>query len=197
MNQKKGMKIKGEYRDVITKSGELIKDSGWKSNSIAVDYGRFLAALMKKEFEVPIGIEYIAVGSSGTGHDFTTFREKVVEYFNDFNEDQPPEPGPTWVWAKKIDLENIKYLNESDEEVDPVTNKLKIEVTIGENEPSEETFDFFEFALVGISEELDTGKMFFINYVNHGQISKDNSMKLDRTIKLTFPINNNEEENNE
>jgi len=200
MNPKKGMIIKGEYRDVISKRGESIKDSGWKSNTIAPDYGKFLAALMKKEFNKQGGIDYIAVGSSGTEHNFNSFSEKVVYYF--INDRPIPQPGQPWVWAQEIKPMNITYLDENDEEVGEMTNKLKIEVTIGEDEPSTGTFDFFEFALVGIyrnqeTAELTEDNIFFINYVNHGQITKDNTMELTRTIKLTFPINQNEEENHE
>jgi hypothetical protein len=36
--------------------------------------------------------------------------------------------------------------------------------------------------------------MFFINYVDHEPITKDERMELTRTIKLRFPIEEKEEE---
>ena len=161
---------------------------------------------MKKEFQPPIGIEYIAVGDSGTENDPDAFRTLLVDYFNWLN--QPGNSGPRrennhWAWIKQIEAGNMKYLDENDNEVPPesqdITNKLKIEVIINEDEPSQDTFDFKEFALLGIAKNgtFDTERLFLINHVSHGQITKDNTMELTRTIKLTFPINNNEEENNE
>lgn len=199
MSQKKGMKIKGKYKDVLTKNGKVIKDFGWKSNTIVQDYGRFLAALMKKEFQPPIGIEYIAVGDSGTENDPDAFRTLLVEYFDWLNQGNtgPLIQNNHWVWIKQIEAGNMKYLDENDNEVpenqDTITNKLKIEVIINKNEPSSDTFDFKEFALLGIAKNQDdtfnTQRLFLINHVSHGQITKDNTMELTRTIKLTFPIN--------
>lgn len=207
MNQNEEEKIKGKYRDVLKKDGVVIKDSGWKSNSIAVDYGKFLAALMKKEFKEPVGIEFLAVGDSGIGSDPDAFRNLLVDYFTWLNsqvniiEDEldPLIETERWAWAKKVKPESMNYLDENDDEVpessDDITNKLKIKVKITEDEPSDDTLDFKEFALLGIDKKADepskydTARMFLINYVSHGQITKDNTMKLTRTIELTFPIN--------
>lgn len=173
-----------------------------ETNTIAADYGRFLAALMKKDLGNSTGIDYIAVGSGSENEE--EFKSRIEKFFNDgTGEPLIEDEEKWWVWAKLINKDNITYLGEDDNEIEndmEITNKLKIEVTIEENEPSEETFDFFEFALVGVGkaddDSLITSKMFLINHVSHEQITKDNSMKLTRTIKLTFPINN-EEENNE
>jgi len=193
VDEKIRLKIKGEYRDVIYRKGKVIMDNGWKSNTIVGDCGRFLAALMKKDFYgQAIGVEYIAVGT-GNGENPEDFKDKLSGYFEWLN--HPENTEPEGVWAKKI--EDIKYLDEEDNEVPEtetnITNKLKISVTIGEDEPSEEPFNLKEFALVGICKDPDTSKfdldrMFLINYVEHGVITKDNTMELSRTIKLTFPI---------
>lgn len=180
-------------------------------NTIVADYGRFLAALMKKDLGNPVGIEFIAVGSGS--NDETEFKDKVTQFFNENLNTGSHEPkwgtdNQWWVWAKEITGENIVYLDENDVEIedDTITNKLKITVTTEEEEPCEETLDFREFALLGIAKEegdpgdppqFVTDKMYLINYVSHGLITKDKTMKHTRTIKLTFPINNNEEENNE
>ena len=76
------MSIKGEYRDVLSKNGEVIVDTGWKSNAIVEDYGRFLAALMKKDFKETVGIDYMAVGS-GSSKDSAVFREKVIKFIDE------------------------------------------------------------------------------------------------------------------
>ena len=364
------MKIKGDYRDVLSSNGTVIKDTCWQSNVIVEDYGRFLAALMKKDFEQTVGIDYMAVGS-GSGGEYAVFKNKVKEFFklgrylfcwdsvpDDGSEEErllryleddhnigwaenavirksddgktiriskdensaeiklddegrkaplkingdlkcdlkvknedsksniysrswnlphKPKSEDYWVWAKKIDVDAIKYLNpylfsigdgaledklNSDiipeelkemfrtkgiplsdtatvkktenkwvitdeekkylitkegeklniylrikpegEEVDTVTNRLGIEVTFGKNEPSEDTFKFKKFALLGIDKKaddtfdthddiFDTDKLFFINYVDHGVITKDKNMELTRSIRLTFPIGEKEE----
>jgi len=61
MRKEKGMKIKGEYRSVLSRKGEVIMDTCWKSNDIVEDYGRFMAALMKKDFKGEVEIDYMAV----------------------------------------------------------------------------------------------------------------------------------------
>lgn len=181
------MNIKGEYRDVLIKKGTVIEDRGWRSNSITEDYGRFLAALMKKEV-TDMGIEYIAVGSGSENVD--SFKTNAANYFN--KDKVKPENKNYWIWAKKIKPEKIIYLDKDDNATDIITNKLQIDITIEKSEPTNETLIFEQFALLGIGKKgnnsFDTDKMFLINYVDHGPITKDVSMELERTIKLTFPI---------
>ena len=193
------MKIKGEYRDVLSRNGEVIVDTGWQFNAIVEDYGRFLAALMKKDFEGLVGIDYMAVGSGSK--DYAEFRGKVEGFFDSRGPEQLPKPTSkdNWVWAKKIEAGDINYLNDEDKVVNDVTNRLRIEVTFRkekeegeekEPEPSEETLEFREFALLGIDKEGNKfvpGKLFFINYVGHEVITKDKCMELTRTVILTFP----------
>ncbi len=188
------MNIKGQYRDVITKNNEVLKDYGWRYNTIVADYGRFLAALMKKDFLAPVGIEYLAVGSGSLDNE--AFRNKMIGYFEWLNENET-HTGPliqdnTWVWAKKIETANIKYLDTAGIMTGEVTNRLEIEVKIAQNEPTAVTLGFQEFALLGIDRgtngEFDTSKLFLVNYVIHGPITKDKDMELSRTIKLIFPI---------
>jgi hypothetical protein len=193
------MKIKGEYRDRLTTGRDLIKDTGWQSNTITGDYGKFLAALMKKEFNKQVGVEYIAVGSGSDN--FLAFRQKTAAYFNMLKEDKPGPYPPYldeeknyWIWVKKITPGDMTYLYPKGSEETGATNRLSIEVTFTGSEPAKDTFDFKEFGLLGIdrdaNEKFDTQKMFFINYVDHGQITKDEKMELTRTVKLSFPINN-------
>ena len=186
------MNIKGEYRDVLSRNGATLVDTGWNSNTIVADYGRFLAALMKKDFEGQVGIEYMAVGGSDRGA--SEFKIRVEKFFNKEELTTDEE----WVWAKKIDTGDMVYLDKDGNEIsDPKvrTNKLRIDVTFAKDEPKlpGTTFTFKEFALLGIYEKpdegtFDTDRMFFINYVDHGLITKDGSMDLTRTIILTFPF---------
>lgn len=182
------MNIKGEYKDVLIRKGMVIEDRGWRSNSITEDYGRFLAALMKKDVS-GIGIEYIAVGSGSESVD--SFKTNAELYFQD--NDKTVKHDTYWIWAKEIESKNIIYLEIDDKPAQPgtITNKLQIDITIEKSEPTNETLIFEQFALLGIGKKgnkFDTDKMFLINYVDHEPITKYVSMELERTIKLTFPI---------
>jgi hypothetical protein len=146
------------------------------------DYGRFLAALMKKDFCASVGIEYLAVGSGSQDND--VFRKKIIDYFQWLNEDET-HTGPliqenAWAWAKKIESANIKYLNDAGIMTQEITNRLEIEVKITQGEPANSTLSFEEFALLGIDKDqqgkFDTGRMFLVNYVSHGAITRDKDM---------------------
>ena len=186
------MNIEGKYRDILSRNGATLADTGWNSNTIVADYGRFLAALMKKDFEgQAVGIEYMAVGS-GSEDGASEFKERVEKFFKgDLTEDER-------VWAKKIDPDDMTYLDKDGNEIsDPEirTNKLKIVVTFAKDEPPGGASDLREFALLGIYEDsggtFDTSRMFFVNYVGHGLITKDESTELTRTVILTFPFEDN------
>jgi hypothetical protein len=182
------MIIKGEYNDILFRDGIVVENRGWRSNSIVQDCGKFLAALMKKDFGETVGIEYMAVGS---GHaDVAGFKSDIENFFQSGVLNQPfPFPvGPNWVWAKKIEADDIKFVTDAGDVTTSATNRVKAEVTFDEIEPCEETLVFREFALLGIHSSLAADKLFFINYVAHGPITKDKSMKLTRTVRLTFPI---------
>ncbi|MFY1112648.1 MAG: hypothetical protein AB3K77_13355 [Methanosarcinaceae archaeon] len=196
------MNIRGEYRDVLRKNGLIFEDRGWRSNTIVADYGRFLASLMKKDFSIPVGIEYMAVGE-GLG-DVETFKQRVEDLFNSGELNKPSGEEGKRVWVKKIEPENIKYLDSENNAVESdstITNRLRIETTFAKEEPdiSGTPFLLKEFALLGIEEKIidiegnptstfDTNKMFFINHVDHDLITKDKSMEFNRTVILTFPL---------
>lgn len=201
------MYIKGEFRDILKRNGEIIENKGWKSNKIVPDFGDFLAAIMKKDFKdgngssIAVGIEYIAVGCSSGGQD--NFKNKVGEFFRkvksegldpkkpyiyDGNPDDEGTPDK-WVWAKRISDNEIGY--ESDTE----KNKLRIDVTFDDENliypENTQALKFEEFALLGYYDpetENSEIKLFFINYATHGTIQKEKNTTITRTIKLTFPI---------
>jgi hypothetical protein len=186
------MKINGQFRDVITGPNGEVTDKGWLSNTIVKDYGRFLAALMKRDFTAVTGIDYIAVGN--IKQDYETFKTKIIAFFTEGKLDKPLWfNDEQWVWAKKIQPGEMRYLKENGGESLPATDTLQIDIVFGENEP-QDTLIFKEFSLLGADDKKtgglpDTSKMFFINYVTHGPITKDKRMVLTRTVKLTFPIN--------
>ena len=197
------MKIKGEFRDVLSRNGEIIEDRGWRSNTIVEEFGNFLAAVMKKDFQdlddtiKPVGIEYMAVGSKSKNVD--EFKSRVENFFSEWNKNSEfdstkprGDPGDPWIWVKKIDSGNITYLGAPD--INQVTNMLQISVDFSENEPkSDQPRRFEEFALLGIlrksNDKFETSKMFFINHATHGIIDKAASVTITRTVNLTFPVN--------
>lgn len=209
------MDIKGEFRDVLSRNGVVIEDRGWKSNEIVPDFGKFLAAVMKKDFTEPlnkddppnekepiaVGIEYMAVGSSSEDQEekdrVTKFKDMAVDFFKGLNSDEqnadePLNKNGNWIWIKKIERREIQYRDIKDT---PVTNKLQVDVVFKEDIPksNKKSLKFEEFALLGILKKesdgtFDIDKMFFINHAPHGVIEKERDMIITRTVKLTFPI---------
>ena len=190
------MEIFGKYRDEISKGGEVIADSGWKSNTIVIDCGRLLAAMMKKDLKNMSGVEYIAFGSGNT--DYLAFKLKIIQLMDDFFKGSDktvkvkysPNSTSEWVWAKKLDSSTITYLKSPDitdlgQMASGITNRLEIRVTVDENEPTQDSFDFKEFALFSI-DGMDISKIFFINYVSHPGITKTKDMTRKLTIDLAF-----------
>ena len=101
-----------------------------------------------------------------------------------------PNSTSEWVWAKKLDSSTITYLKSPDitdlgQMASGITNRLEIRVTVDENEPTQDSFDFKEFALFSI-DGMDISKIFFINYVSHPVITKTKDMTRKLTIDLAF-----------
>jgi hypothetical protein len=192
------MKIKGEYRDVLTDNGNTFVDMGWKSNTIVADFGKFLAVLMKKDFNPnrneKAGIDYIAFGNGST---IEELKNRVMELLNQTNPDLNAPfwdiSHKYWVWLKQIDKSEIRYIEEDQTVSQAPTNRIKLDVVVEENQPpsaSGETFDFKQFGLFGADRD-DNGKpkpnrIFFINHVTHEEIGKTSEVKLTRTIILRF-----------
>jgi hypothetical protein len=164
--------------------------------TIDEDYGKLLAALMKKDFSKMSGIDFIAVGGGGANGQ-AEFKKDVKALFNEQNEDNATPlklkelDGGRWVWAKRIvpDKE-IMYLDEQDKVVKTVTRKIRIEVSFDKGVPSTESLDFSRFALLAIDAKnglLNPETMFFVDYVSHDPITKDETTKLVRDIVIDFP----------
>ncbi|GEM_PF-919235 len=194
-------RIKGEYRDVISRHGVPLEDRGWRSNSIVADFGLFLAALLKKQYSSPVGLEYLAVGEGAqegsVSQRATAFKARVETFFDNITGpsdlDYYQEVDGKWVWAKMIKGSDISYIDEEENPTNDVTNTLQIIVDIEAGTPLKrgsgeaETLKFTEFALLGIK-ETDSDTLRMVNYVSHGVIEKDTSMKLTREIRLKFPV---------
>ena len=187
------MEIKGEYRDILTENGEAVAHMGWRSNTIVSDFGRFLAALMKRDFNSQVlersGADYIAFGSGSATDE--EFKSRVIELLKKIPDLGQPLKSTTpkyWVWAKKIDKSSIKYLDSNQLESQNPTNIIRLEVVVEENEPPNETLDFKEFGLFGVDRKDDGSpnpdRIYFINRVSHESIGKTPTVKLSRTIVL-------------
>ncbi|MDD4651460.1 MAG: hypothetical protein PHQ34_04445 [Methanothrix sp.] len=189
------MKITGKFKDIILRDGKMVADNGWTSNTIVVDEedhgdcGSFLVALVKKEFNGITGINYMVVGSGSK--DYKDFKDKIskINPLSGITVFQGKSPD-NWFWATEIKNANMDYLEGPDgNEVitKKITNKLEIRVTFGKDIPVPETLYFGEFALIG-SDGVGTSlsKIFFINYVNKGIITKLANDTILRTVHLTF-----------
>jgi len=187
------LRIKGEYRDIISLNGVPLEDRGWMSNTIVEDFGKFIAALLKKEYGSPVGLEYLAVGSGTTNAE--NFQNRMNAFFSKVHEGSSPnayqDDSFGWVWAKKIEASDMSYL-EDGSPTNEITNTLQISVDIEPATPvdsggDEQTLEFREFALIGI-DGTTSNTMRMVNYVNHGVITKDPKMTLTREIRLKFPV---------
>jgi len=191
------IKIRGEYRDIVTRNKEIIEDRGWKSNKISGDLGTFIAVMMRNRSFSGNGINYMAVGSSSTaGSDSgeAAFKTRVKEKVFKISNIKNPEfysSNNEWAWVKPIS--EISFLDQNPPTV--ITNKLKIEVTFEKDEKDllGKTLEFKEFALLGTGTYDSSPHIFFINYVVHEPISitfqkssEDNGTELTRTAQLTF-----------
>lgn len=158
------------------------------------DYGKLLAAIMKKDFSRMTSIDYIAVGGGGAAGQ-ADFKKDVKTLFASLKDD-PKAPlkldGTRWVWAKRIDSDrDISYLDEKDQVIKEITRKIRVEVSFDKGVPSSETLSFSRFALIAIDFKdsvFNVEKMFFVDYVAHDPITKDESTKLVRDIVLDFPV---------
>lgn len=158
------MKIKGKYRDILTSNGIEAVDTGWRSNTIVEDFGRFMAALMKKDsnFDVTTkeltGVDYIAFaafdsanfGNVGdtkiTDTDLKTVVQemlrkntdpnKLLDPFHSTDSTKPINfPLPFYVWAKKIEKDSIKYLDTNGNQSNSPTNEIGMTIVVEELEP--------------------------------------------------------------
>ncbi len=192
------MKVNGRYRDVLMEEGQVIDDKGWMSNSITVDFGRFLAAIMKMqwsddwELRIAVGKGSVTSTTPKADADIQGFKNNIIESLKAGGVHKFGTDG--WVWTKLIDPSiNVTYLDALSKPIDTITNSLQITINFGVDEPpclsSSDIFDFEEFSVLGRKEDSnDVKDVFLFNCVKHGGIFKPQNMRIERTIVLTFPL---------
>ena len=199
--------MSGKFRDVIRAGNKVIEDSGWRFNSINEDFGKFLAALLKGGKDGITSWEfYIAIGKTSNDNSSErteTFRNNIISFFGEPNKPYV-DAKKNWAWAKKITPDMIVYLLPDGTSSNSITNKLRIVVNFELAEPDSSTWELTEFSLLAkvekpvsstreltefsSSTKVEIG-IYLMNYAIHGTITKSNSMNLDRTVVLTFPLN--------
>jgi hypothetical protein len=166
----------GIYCDrLFDPAGQLISDSGWKSNVIVINCRVLLAGFMSGEATAR-GIQSLQVGRGRPEWDVTP----------------PPAPSPS-----TTKLEDpapfiipraaliFQYLNNSDAVVAGPTSRIQIVATLGPNQPSpaaDPPFPLREFGLFG---ELNSSP-FMIDCVRHPLIEKSGAVTLERRLRLVF-----------
>lgn len=178
--------IKGIYRDVLTdRDGNVIFDSGWKSNLIVNGCRILLAALMKNN--TPGGITCLRVGIGDPAWDDLA--------------DGPPPPVETD--NALTDTEHffeipvgdnlvLEYLYEAGEPPGDPTHRLVISAALGKDEPTPpnpalSTYPLREFGLFGVYvDEHGVSHEYMIDSIRHPVIHKDEDATLNRVIRLYF-----------
>ena len=163
----------GRYRDrLLAPGGRVLLDRGWRSNLI-VDRARFLIAGFMRG-DAPGGITLLRLGRG----------------LEAWDEAPPPPPPPATQQLEDpspfevaLAPEDIEYLDAGGNPDPGPTQRLRIVVTLGANEPpGEDPFSLREFGLFGSF----GGEPYMINYVRHGVIHKPADATLERTIQLVF-----------
>jgi hypothetical protein len=169
--------IEGIYRDrLLGPRGEVVFDSGWRSNMIVLRCRILLAGFMKNEASAR-GIQSLKVGRGDAAWD---------------NLAQPPKPDPNAlnqlvdnapfiIPLAKLDL---KYLGSDDAPIEGPTNRVQITATLGPNQPAPapDPFPLREFGLFGQMNNTE----FMIDYIRHPLVEKDSLMTLERKVRLVF-----------
>ncbi len=163
---------KGSYRDRLIAPDGHVLDRGWRSNLI-VDRGRILIAGFVR-------------GDGATGIQRLSIGRGLAEW-----DAAPPEaPAPTTQqlvdpapFDVPLTAADIEYLDAGGEPTPGPTNRLRLVITLGENEPpGEDPYPLREFGLFGDF----GGEPYMINYVRHAVIHKAAADTLERTIRLVF-----------
>jgi hypothetical protein len=161
----------GHYRDRLIGAGGAVVDRGWRNNLI-VDRARSLIASLVRG-DAAFGVQRLLIGRGATAWD--TAPEPPVRSAQQLTDATPFEV--------PLAPADIVYVNAAGVVVTGPTNRLRMVITLGVNEPAgEDPYPLREFGLFG---ELE-GEPYMINYVRHGVIHKPADATLVRTIQLTF-----------
>lgn len=167
-----GLRPRGAYRDRIITSRGLVIDRGWRTNRI-VERARFLIAGFMRGDE-STGIESLFVGRGEESWDTTPPGAPPP------TTQQLTDPAPHEIALSPSDIE---YLDAAGSPTGGPTNRLRIVVALGPNEPpGEDPFPLREFGLFGTF----GGTLYMINCVRHDVTFKGADDTLERTIQLVF-----------
>jgi hypothetical protein len=169
--------LQGRYRDVLRDAGgEVISDSGWRTNAIAGACRRLLAAFMRGAPSTE-GLLGLQVGAGvdvwdASGPPPATPAQTALK-----------DPMPLTVPAAAL---QIDFLDAGAATASP-TSRIQIQATLGPGVPpspwpGHASGNLREFGLVA---QLD-GATVLVNYVTHTVIAKDPASTLERTIWLQF-----------
>jgi hypothetical protein len=161
----------GWYHDRIISAQGEVAELGWRSNLI-VDRARFLiAAFMRGDGAA--GIQRLLIGRGLESWDANAEPPtRAAQALAD------PSPFEVPLTAAEID-----FVDAAGEPTAGPTQRLRIVITLGENEPAgEDPYPLREFGLFG---ELG-GEAYMINCVRHGVIHKPADATLVRSIQLVF-----------
>lgn len=165
--------VSGIYRDQLADANCRIQwDSGWRSNLIVRDCSLLLAALMKRQ-EGLTGILYWAVGEGEDTWDVKcpSPASNTSRLFSE-------------IARQALSEKQIVYLGSNNKP----TNTLEITAEFkGEDFIMKDRFvSFREFGLFGGDATEKPNSGFMIDYIIHPRIDLDKSMKLLRSVRLTF-----------
>lgn len=173
--------IKGLYRDVLRDmSNRLIFDSGWQSNLIVRNCRILLAGFMINE--TTLGIQKLKIGKGDPSWDITP----------------PPAPDPETTIdlvdadpriIQLADLVMEYLLPDGGPSSDP-TNHIQITVPLDAGvpppDPGSTIYPMREFGLFGQFTINGTVEEYMIDYIQHPVIKKDQSVSMERKIRLIF-----------
>ena len=170
----------GIYRDVLRgPSGEVVRDSGWKSNVIVLRCRELLAAFMKgDQADAALGIQSLKFGRGDPAWD-TSPPPKPPESTSQLFDSKP--------FVVPKNALTLQYLDANNEFSAAPTNRLEIVAVIGPGQPDPSLglpspYPLREFGLFG---KLKGGD-YMIDYVRHPLIEKDSAVTLERRVQLIF-----------
>lgn len=165
-----GGSVIGEFTDTITyKDGTKEVREG--QNLIVNDIGKLIACLFMRKDGYQ-GLTYWAIGSGQDTWDDENTQPTVLD--TRLNTEH---------FRKEIPKENIKFLDESGEPTEEVTNRIGITLTFSTGEANGK---WREFSIFGgnATSSANTGLM--INHKIHKILTKDDTMTIERQIRFTF-----------
>jgi hypothetical protein len=169
--------IEGIYRDrLMGPAGELVLDSGWRHNMIALQGRRLLAGFMKNEATAQ-GVQSMKIGRGDPAWDAVSPPEADATAIV-----QLVDPTPFVINGANLTLQ---YLTPTDTPTPNVTNRVQITATLGPGQPTPATQPPYQMREFGLFGRMG-GSDFMIDYIRHPLIEKDGLLTLERKVRLIF-----------